>query len=1457
MAKRTNKYGLTYFEEGDITDAQYEMQRWETLDSQLQALFSIMGNGVLRGWNIQKIENGGLSCSISPGAGHVGFIAVESSEAQNITGLNASSVNYIYAQLNTDSYWTKSVSFVSFSSKLNVDISQNLYLGSVEIDDVGIVVDGIDISEREELGFLNLINNAISAHKHNGGENNPQPIDLSSEVQGIISQNNLPELDASLITTGEIDVDRLPLLDHEKDLINQGSLTHAQLDSFIETLSIENPSLMGEVSTVNLLQLILSLKHIYPDIDEYLVNEISFIPGISPDDYIDAENTTAIVDTRTYAQGGQHTITGENSDGFKSYSKKWVKQGLNSAELSGTLFNGNLITLATTENEKIIDDFNSISNWAISTENLSDINANLTQDSETYYKSPYSGKVSIGSESVDVQLLIEKSISVEDWSGYDYLTFRIYTGSIEHGDVYFYLRDVNYGEQNSNQIVLNRNSATINEDTLDIGWQEVKIDIRDFDRENIELIGLYVSTQEGWDTSKGFDLNIDEVKLTSGNIYEEYGYARFIFGSNIPVKFWRLRWDDKTPTDELSSGVSIKARTRVSNTEVGLETSNWSSYFFTSGSEIDVLEDVLYKFIEVEFYFSASSNMKRSVDLTGVYIDYYAVDSEQSFEINSKSEWESGILFNIDTDTVAGDISIKNSSDFGDIFYGSNGMASQIDENLQEKYKITGTTLPRSTNQALNNLPSSLGLITAVERGNNGNIWISDIDNDRVYELNKYGEIVFGLQGSFLDTPVDNYKEDMIIDEPVSEDSASNISDVNFNVLHSIFNSNDGVLYVVFDNNLENIYETSSVFDISKFYIKVGTQKIWLDESSVELLGANENKYNLWNAPTTSENTNYDEYFVNLNKFKFSSHVLKITISGANKTLLNYLVNQKTPSISIASPKPNEMIDNFFTAKFLLRNFYLGSSSGDNAIQVTINGVSNLIYSDTYVIGPLNNGVNNIKVKLINGDGSINSNIESEAETDFIVGNYSSYELPHMSILTPFANQIYSSSPVNIEFLLKNFPILPSGQHIRYKVDNGNEVDFYSEDNIILEGLSNGLHDISIWTVDKNGNKLTYDYSEASAKFIVGTNSNANTKLYIGENAIANSNGTSFPNLNYINVDIENIKFVNLYSPIDIHLIPSESSVNNDGSPTIVIAKLRSQSSLSGLGEEANAAEINNRIANSLQTEGQDLIVLNPDFDETENSDLVYGDSYLDGYSVVQYDMNGNVVFSNNEAIFADSKENAKNYLGSVEKISNSELLIGDSINKRAIISNTDLSTKQSKVIWEYNSDRFVVDFRLNIQSIKVIQINDGYVDTPISYISPGQEIKWTNNSASPVTIYSGLTTYEDFLGNPNLNLYGDDFKSSVLNSGDSYIFKFNQEGNYSWFTYPSILTGYINVTSQRLSEQDQFLILESDGLESPFSSRVIKVDSWGNAIWTFGEGYLVKPRDVRPLANNNVLISV
>ncbi len=1472
MAKRTNKYGMTYFEQGDLTSAQYEMQRWETVDVQLSALFEIMGNGILSGWLIQSITDGGLTCAVLPGSGHVGFVAVESKSPATLN-LTPSTTNYIYARLANDSYWTKNVVFGSFVDLLPPSADDNLYLGSVITNENGII--NIDTSGRTELGFLALINSAVANHKHNGATGNPDPVDLSKEVQGILGQQHLPDLDASLIQAGTIDTDRLPKIDHIDKLTNQGLLTHSQLDSYVETLSLENQSLMGEVSTVNLLQLILALKHVYPDIDEFLVNQIAFIPGISPNDYIDTINTTATVDTRPYSEGGQHTITGVPSESFKAFTKKWEKNSdFKNGTLSNTIVNGDSVVLNTTEDELSIEEFNNITGWQVSTHDLSSIGANLQLDNEKYISAPYSAKLTIGSESVEVQLLLQKTFSSQNWSEYDFLSFYIYTSNVQHGDLFFYIKDSVYGQQNSSIKILNRNAITINDDTLANGWQEVMIDLRPFKRSKIDSMGFYVSTQDGWDTSKGFDFNIDSFNLNAGNIYEQDGYIRLIYGNSIYQNFWRLRWEASYPSDDLSSGISLQARTRVANNLVDLSTSPWSSYSSVSGSEIELPSESLYKYIEVEMYFIAAISLKRSVILNSLYLDYYIVDVENSFDFSTKDDWESGSRFSIDIDSNPGSISIKNTDDFGDIIYGTNGKVNQLDSSLVQKYSVSGSLFPRSTDQVINNLPSTLGLVTAVARGDSGNIWLIDTDNNRAFEVNKNGDLEMGFQGSFISAPIDKYgtedsgpgsNKDVAEDAlpPAPTRNPVPVPVVPLEVLHSLYNPDEGCLYIVFNKELENIYDKSSKFDISKFYIKVGGHKVWMNAAKAELFGVDEMAYERWNEPSLSK----EDHFKFLNQFKFTSHILKITFKGSEKTTLDYMVNQEQPSIIIYSPMQQERLGSSVTIKFLVYNFDIGSGSGENSIKVILDGNAQTIYSDTISFSGLSEGEHTFSAQLQNGDLSLNTNIEAIAEMTFVVHN-GSYSQPYLYLTSPKPNQIYSSSPISVEFEIENFPIILTGQHLQYQVDDDSFVDHYTTDPILLEELDSGKHSMSIWTVDENGNELVYDYSRASIDFIVGLNSVAGVKLYIQSDSIADSEGNVLLSKTNLNVDVERVKFINMYSPLDIQMIPSESSINNDGSPTVLISKLRSQSTTYELGDDDNLIEMTNRLANEiLLTPAQAnnltdeqiasrLLPLNEKFNGVPTEMLIYEDKYLDGHSVIQLNMRGEVIFSNNAAIFSDTKENAKKILGSAEKIGESELLIGDSINKRAIIVHTDLSTEIPKIIWEYESDRNVIDFHLNVQEMREISIYDGSVSSGFAYLKQGMNLIWKNESSIPVSIYSGYTTYDLFNLNPNLNLYGDTFKSPVLQPGESYSFKFNNEGEYPWFVYPSIIAGKIKVTEQRLSVQDEYYILESDGLDSPFSSRLIKVDAWGNVVFEWGAGFLVKPRDVRPMLNDKLLIS-
>ena len=1439
--KRTSKYGLTYFEKGDYTSSVPEMQRWETLDNQLYALYNIIGNGVLNGWDL--IANSGLSVTIASGSGNVSFVAVKSTQNVSLP-LTQSATNYIYANLTNDSYWTQNVTFISSISQ---NITSNvLLLGTVTTSQTSVTA--IDTTGRTVLGFTGLIDSIVKAHRHIGGTNNPPQVNLATDVQGTLNQNNIPPLDASVIQTGIIDPPRIPVISHITGLSDQGILTHAQLDDFVNTLSLPDQTTMGEVSTTNLLQLILALKHIYPAIDEYLVNELSFIPGISPDSYVDTLNTTANVNTVA------HTITGTSSTGFTDYVRIWdTNEDFNDGSLTNVIVDGDAVVLNTRENTLVIDSFVDVNTWSITTQDLSSVPASLTLLSP-----PGTGaELDVLNENVNIILQIKKTLSAQPWSNYNYLHFFINTSSVEHGDLFFYINDNTYGIQNSYTNVLNRNAPTIDQDTLQNGWQEVILDISGYQRNNINEIGFYVSTQSGWDTSKGFSFQMKDIYLSSGNEYFDNGDIYLTFGSDFYYTFNTIRWDAIIPTDSESTGVMLQARARFNNT--GTFTNEpWTTPSSVTPFDISALipANTLYKYIQIDFNFTASESLKRSAVLRKVLLDFYAADINNSFVYDIKEEWDAGYQFNLDTTSVANAISIQGISDVGTIYYGSTGSASQVDSSFNVLKNVTGTLIPRSTYQVMNGIPPSFGTITGVVRGNDGNFVLSDIDNDRIIEVDGSGSLIRGFMGSF----------------PTPPDANAVSAATSINVLHSLYNPMEGSLYIVCDSNLENIYSNSASFNINNLYVMVGGHRIYLNDSKVELLSVSKEKYDIWNGvpaaiasiASSSNSTALASVITglndNLNKITFTSNVLKITPLGADKTLFDYLVEQEQPSVVILSPLAQESKSDSanVVVQFLTYNFDLGTMAGEPFIKVILDGNPQNVYSDTVNFGVLSAGNHLLEAELCNAAGGVYTNIEAYANVAFTVQS-SGYALPYLYFTAPCANQIYSSSPVQISFVLKNFAIVPNGQHVRYVVDSEVPVDYYSISPVLLENLAPGKHVFTMYTVDQNGNTLSYPYGQATMEFIVGLNSNAYPKLYVNNNAIYNSSGASCPAVR-MDMDIANMYLKNIYSPVDVQLI-----LPDDNTPTYLTAKLGSPSWGNCLGGIANATEISNRLTLQIAqlSNVATTTTLNPIFNGIPTQNLVYANGFADGETVIELDINGELVFSNNDAMFAPTKALAMDLLGSCEKTSDTELLLGDAYNKRAIIVNTDLITKDSSIQWEYDSDRYVTDFHLAIQDdvlINVSNVSNTAIDLTTLAIREGTTVTWVNDSNENIIICSGTTNTALFNQNPDLNLYGDKFISSNVAAGNSYSVTFYSTDVVDWFVYPGIMTaemtGQITITSHRLSNTDQYFILENDMMDSPFTSRVIRTDSYGKIIYEFGAGYLVRPRDVRPLLNNKVMIS-
>lgn len=297
MAGTTPYLRLSYFDFGDQLDtpinAQREIDRFVLIDKQIYGLYQIFGDGVIVGWEI--FDNGysdrtGISIGILPGSGIINGIANETQFPAYVDGLPPSSSTDIYVTLSGGAVKNRLPTFVKTSSNLGAGVWA-LKLATVVTSSNGI--SSIDNTVREFISFQQDIIDEVNNHKHRGL---PTKIDLGREVKNQLSGANIADLDASKINNGRLEATRVPVLDHN-DLENIGILTHASLDSFVQSITTPNLGLLGEVSIINLLRQTVFLKYRYPLVDEFLVNELAILPGISSNDQIDFTASTAVIDT--------------------------------------------------------------------------------------------------------------------------------------------------------------------------------------------------------------------------------------------------------------------------------------------------------------------------------------------------------------------------------------------------------------------------------------------------------------------------------------------------------------------------------------------------------------------------------------------------------------------------------------------------------------------------------------------------------------------------------------------------------------------------------------------------------------------------------------------------------------------------------------------------------------------------------------------------------------------------------------------------------------------------------------------------------------------------------------------------------------------------------------------------------------------------------------------------------
>jgi len=142
-------------------------------------------------------------------------------------------------------------------------------------------------------------------------------------------------------------------------------------------------------------------------------------------------------------------------------------------------------------------------------------------------------------------------------------------------------------------------------------------------------------------------------------------------------------------------------------------------------------------------------------------------------------------------------------------------------------------------------------------------------------------------------------------------------------------------------------------------------------------------------------------------------------------------------------------------------------------------------------------------------------------------------------------------------------------------------------------------------------------------------------------------------------------------------------------------------------------------------------------------------------------------------------------------------------------------------------------------------------------YIRRDVSVTWYNNTNDTIRILSGITTYSQFYQDQDFDLFGEDFDSGDILPGEYYSFRFLNLGTFHYFVYPFIHTGTVASIETSITPDDTFILAENDPSGSSYLNRVLKIDAWGNVIWSFGESFISSVKDAKPTSSGEIVITV
>jgi hypothetical protein len=799
MSGRTTYFGMSYFDFRDRLDTgvniQKEIDRFLFIDKQLYGLYSVFGNGVIEGWDVTPTANQTaqtISVVVSPGIGIIESIASETVAPFTVKDLPSNQEVSIYAVLTGGTLSNRRIEFVASSTPLG-DFA--VRVATVVTASNGVST--IDLTTKDEISFLEIIQDEIASHRHRGS---PTKIDLQQEVKNQLPGARVEDFDASKIATGRLDAERIPILDHN-DLDNTGLLSHAALDSFARSLTSGNRELLGEVASVNLLKHIIFLKYLYPRSDEHLVNTIPLIPGVSPNSFIDFDASTAHIDLVSQCISGKPITQGEITSIFWENTNAFLsavdRNNVTIANDEVTLTRGGGSSQSVENFESVPSNATAIPGFSVSVEVVEDNLKVVSDNSDTLHTEGfYSGKFSTDRE---FRALYTREITQnKDWSLFDELVVDVKSLSLTHGAIFMYFvsGEGENEKQSPDYLLLGEDEITTNPDPEAKGFERRAFSIDSATRNDVRRVVIYTD-----DTETEHVFWIDNIFLRSQSLYPETGFIRFRYSGGSTVLFNSVNFISDVP-----EGTELRVRVRTANSPTLLNRASFTpllnsgDVFARDGTDA-----------EIDIVFVSNNLRNKTPTLTSLELQIIVTANEQGFIITNADDWDRGSYINTeredDSITFSSALKIRDDVEVGNIYFSHLNNINEVDTDRVAQYGVSGSSLLLSPKQAIRysqdqgrrgfkNAFSVYRLITK-------NYIIADTDNDRVLEFTAQGEFVRGVGSHNI------------------------VSETLFYPLTAVYNPRTGILSVLFSKSV-----AIDDLDIEKVRLWIGGVSI--DLSSVD-----------------------------------------------------------------------------------------------------------------------------------------------------------------------------------------------------------------------------------------------------------------------------------------------------------------------------------------------------------------------------------------------------------------------------------------------------------------------------------------------------------------------------------------------------------------------------------------------------------------------------------------------